>query len=292
MVAAMSHQHVRFAFDRALDVSGSELLVLVALSEWADDDGLCWPSHDSIAKRARVSRRQVIRLLQSLVNRGLIEVDERRQRSNTYRLRCDIAMSQADVTPDVTSDSPTYDTAMSHVTATPDVTSSAPHVTSSAPHVTSSAPDVTQLCHPNNHREPPDRTTTKNHQVGERSETHQLVDAWAERRGFPPTNWGKASKQAKQLVEAKCSVAELMEVYDWLEADPFWSDKGFDLGTAVSQLDRFRQSKRTPKAKDRSKASITERNMQNGEKARLLLRQMQGEPSENGVYETKGVVVR
>ena len=94
----MSHQHVRFALDRALDVSGSELLVLVALAEWADDEGLCWPSHDSIAKRARVSRRQVIRLVQSLVNRGLVEVDERRQRSNTYRLICDIAMSQEGVT--------------------------------------------------------------------------------------------------------------------------------------------------------------------------------------------------
>lgn len=92
--------------------------------------------------------------------------------------------------------------------------------------------------------EPPDRTTTKNHQLATRSETHQLVDAWAERRGFAPTNWGKASKLAKQLCAAGVTVAELMEVYDYLEADPFWSDKGFDLGTAVSQLERFRQSRR------------------------------------------------
>lgn len=247
MVAAMTHQHVRFAFDNALDVSGSELLVLVALCEWANEDGLCWPSHDSIAKRARVSRRQVIRLVQSLVGRGLVEVDERRQRSNTYRIRCDVAMSHGDVTPDGTSDKPRSDTAMAHVTSDPDVTFGARDVTSSASHVTSSAPDVTQLCHPNNHIEPPERTTTKNHQVGARSETHQLVDAWAERRGFAPTNWGKASKLAKQLVDAGVTVGELMELYDWLEADSFWSEKGFDLGTAVSQLERFRQSKRTPR---------------------------------------------
>jgi predicted transcriptional regulator len=269
----LSVEHVRFVLDNTLNVSGSELLVLVALAEWADNDGFCWPSHDSIARRARVSRRQAIRLVQSLVDKGLVKQVGRRQRSNEYVVTCDIAVAQQ---------------------------SEMSHVTSSASHVTSGVSDVTQLCPPSCDTamspeplvEPPIRTTTKNHQLATRSETHQLVDAWAERRGFPPSNWGKASKLAKQLGDAGVTVLELMEIYDWLEADPYWSDKGFDLGTAVSQLDKFRQSKRTPRVVDRSKLTVTERNMQNSKGALRLLQQMRSDPVDDGVIEVKGAVLR
>lgn len=271
----MAYQHVRFAFDHALDVSGSELLVLVALAEWANDEDECWPSHDSIAKRARVSRRQVIRLLQSLVNRGLIEVDQRRQYSNKYRLRCDIAAAQ----PGCDISDARCDIAMSDVTSDSDVTFGAPDVTSRVSDVTSSAGRCDIAVAPEPLVEPPIRTTTKNHQSGAtkpkampaNGPVQELVKAWYERIGEEPVNWGKAMGHGKSLVAARVTVGELLEEYDWLAGNPWnkprWS---FDLGTAVALLEQFRQSKRMPavsngrvnsgrmSAFDETQAAITE----------------------------------
>lgn len=145
----MSVEHVRFALDQATNVSGSELLVLVALAEWADPNGKCWPSHDSIAARARVSRRQAIRLVQSLTEKGWIRQVARRQYSNEYYVRCDIAVAD--------------------VTLNSDVTSSVSDVTFPASDVTSSATRCDIAMSPEPPIEPPIRTTSKNHQSGERA---------------------------------------------------------------------------------------------------------------------------
>lgn len=77
------------------------------------------------------------------------------------------------------------------------------------------------------------------------NEAHRLVRALSERTGVPVTSWPKSTKQANQLLAAKCDQSELMAMVDWFEADPFFAEKGFDLGMAVNQLERFRQSKRT-----------------------------------------------
>ena len=119
--------------------------------------------------------------------------------------------------------------------------------------------------------------------MGTRNEIHKLVDAWTERRGFPPANWSKASKIAKDLQKAGVTPGELLEIYDWLEADPFWSDdKGFDLGTALSQVDKFRQSKRRPRV---AKKTYLEKTME-------VMAEVFGESADvdADVYETTGVV--
>jgi DNA-binding IscR family transcriptional regulator len=41
-----------------------ELLVLLALADWADDQGRCWPSVPAIAQKARLKERQVYNILQ------------------------------------------------------------------------------------------------------------------------------------------------------------------------------------------------------------------------------------
>lgn len=50
--------------------SGSALLALLALADRADDDGYCWPAIAEIARRARVSERQVKRILEQLEASG------------------------------------------------------------------------------------------------------------------------------------------------------------------------------------------------------------------------------
>ncbi len=42
---------------------GAGLLAMLALADWSNDDGFCWYSQSEVAKRARVSRRQVNNIL-------------------------------------------------------------------------------------------------------------------------------------------------------------------------------------------------------------------------------------
>lgn len=53
---------------------GGELLVLLALADFADDDGYCWPSIARLAGKSRLSERQVKRVLRTLAERDEIEM--------------------------------------------------------------------------------------------------------------------------------------------------------------------------------------------------------------------------
>lgn len=71
------------------DVSGSELLVLLALADYANDEGVCWPSLPRLAQRARLSVRQTQRVIQKLADGGQIEVlskGDGRGHSTLYRV--------------------------------------------------------------------------------------------------------------------------------------------------------------------------------------------------------------
>jgi DnaD/phage-associated family protein len=75
---------------------GSKLLVLLALADHANDDGVCWPSIPRLAKRARISERQVKRIVQDLADSGDLEIVSRgdgRGHSTIYKLKGDTIMS-------------------------------------------------------------------------------------------------------------------------------------------------------------------------------------------------------
>ena len=66
-------------------------LVLMALADAADDQGICWPSVSTLAKNCTVSTRTVQRSLRVLMSSGLLIAEPRRRRdgsstSNRYRL--------------------------------------------------------------------------------------------------------------------------------------------------------------------------------------------------------------
>ena len=54
--------------------TGSDLLVLLALADAADDDGECWPSVRTIAKKARLDHRTTQRRIRSLQKLGEVEI--------------------------------------------------------------------------------------------------------------------------------------------------------------------------------------------------------------------------
>jgi DNA-binding MarR family transcriptional regulator len=66
-------------------------LVLMALADAADKQGVCWPSISTLAKKCSVSTRTVQRSLRALVDQGLLIAEARRRgdgssTSNRYRL--------------------------------------------------------------------------------------------------------------------------------------------------------------------------------------------------------------
>ena len=71
-----------------LDMDGRRKLVLVALADHADEDGLCWPSQALLAHRASISIRKLRVHLRGLENEGLLQtfVNKGPKEVNYYRL--------------------------------------------------------------------------------------------------------------------------------------------------------------------------------------------------------------
>ena len=73
-------------------LSPTPKLILMALADAANDDGICWPSVSTVATKCCVSVRTVRRVMQKLVDRGLLHSEQRYRKdgscsSNRYQLR-------------------------------------------------------------------------------------------------------------------------------------------------------------------------------------------------------------
>jgi hypothetical protein len=66
----------------------SELLFLLALADWANDDGYCWPTISALATKARLSERAVQQILGRLTTTGRIRRIQGggRGRANRYQV--------------------------------------------------------------------------------------------------------------------------------------------------------------------------------------------------------------
>ena len=70
--------------------SGSALLLMLAIADFARDDGIAWPSLGSLARKTRMSERQIRRLVSECESSGELDVDRSRgHRTHRYRLRVD-----------------------------------------------------------------------------------------------------------------------------------------------------------------------------------------------------------
>ena len=70
-------------------VEGTALLMLLAIADHANDDGVCWPSIGTLASKARVGERQAQRLVAALEESGAIEIERGvgRRHTSIYRIK-------------------------------------------------------------------------------------------------------------------------------------------------------------------------------------------------------------
>jgi DNA-binding transcriptional regulator YhcF (GntR family) len=75
-------------WEKAATDDPSTLLVLLALADWANDEGICWPAIDSIAEKCRISSRTAQRIIKELEELGALKVSRKagRNHTNTYCL--------------------------------------------------------------------------------------------------------------------------------------------------------------------------------------------------------------
>lgn len=79
-------------------------MVLIKLADQANDDGLCWPSYQTIAEACQISRRTVIRHIKSLEEDGYLNITKtydkanKKNFSNRYQLTIDRGVKMSLVT--------------------------------------------------------------------------------------------------------------------------------------------------------------------------------------------------
>jgi hypothetical protein len=79
----MSIKIMTAVWDRE-DLSSTQKLVLLALADWANDDGLCWPSINRLAIKASLTSRAVQKTIRSLEDAGFIRREEVLGKGNRY----------------------------------------------------------------------------------------------------------------------------------------------------------------------------------------------------------------
>ncbi|WP_084401213.1 MULTISPECIES: helix-turn-helix domain-containing protein [Lentzea] len=97
----MSIKVVTLAWEYA-PVAGNELLLLLAIADQANDLGTdAWPSIDTLARKTRLNKRTVQRLLQRLSSAGLVAIEPGGgRRSNRYTIDLELLVSPSSRTAD------------------------------------------------------------------------------------------------------------------------------------------------------------------------------------------------
>lgn len=86
----MSFQAMTWAVEQKVGSQSAKFLLLI-LANYADNAGMCWPSQERLAADTEMTDRGIRKCLALLVEKGLVQVDERRgtsgvRKTNVYRL--------------------------------------------------------------------------------------------------------------------------------------------------------------------------------------------------------------
>ena len=90
----MSIKVMDMVWQNATDLQGNDLLVMLALADWANEQGACWPSVPKLAEKARVAERTVRYIIRRLEERGYIQIEEQRGRNHTNQYLLNLQVLQ------------------------------------------------------------------------------------------------------------------------------------------------------------------------------------------------------
>lgn len=79
----------------------NDLLVLLAIADFADDEGYCWPSVKTLAAKARMTERGVQKIIRRLETQGYVSVETGtgRKNCNEYQINLDLLQKGEQETP-------------------------------------------------------------------------------------------------------------------------------------------------------------------------------------------------
>jgi hypothetical protein len=69
----MSVKALSIVFEK-FPYGGTDYLTIIALADWSDDDGRCFPSVASVGRKIRLSERQARRSMSNLISGGFVKV--------------------------------------------------------------------------------------------------------------------------------------------------------------------------------------------------------------------------
>lgn len=78
---------------------GGDLLVLLAIADFADDSGIAYPSVATLGQKARLTDRNVQRAIRRLISVGELVIEERQGPRGTHLYRvtdCQVSFCQGD----------------------------------------------------------------------------------------------------------------------------------------------------------------------------------------------------
>lgn len=152
---------------------GSEMLALLALADWSDDEGRCWPSMAAIAAKTRLSRSQAQRVVHSLIADGYLYVlgnadGGKPGSTRQYQINLGALTGRTDAAP--------MDAPINTKTGSADATPTGRIYATGSAHATgrTDAAEGPHGCDPNHHR------TINNHQYARASPRYPSRD-WQEK---------------------------------------------------------------------------------------------------------------
>lgn len=286
----MSVRLIADVLEKVHDVTSGQKLLLICLANYANDKGECWPSISSLAAQADVTPRHVSGMIHDLAKLGYVTVREQSGKSNSYTLRIGQPTNPSSGVPTKQSSPLSPDSPLNPSSGDPRTPVHPPtnHSSGVPTNHSSSKPSYRTVIEPSSE---PSVGADAPKPLPDNGPIQKIVKAWYERAGVEPANYAKALGYAKQLHAARVTPRELSEMYDWYAADPWRVERGFDLGSCVADIEKFRQSQRLPKPASNGRASpvketTLERNIRNLHAAF----DDEPEPSYDNVYETKGFV--
>ena len=251
----MSVRLIADVLEHVHNVTSGQKLLLICLANYANDKGECWPSIASLAAQADVTPRHVSGMIHDLAKLGYVTIQEHSGKSNSYALHIAQPTNPSSGVPTKRSSPLTPASPLNPSSGDPRTPVHPPTNPSSGvpTNHSSSKPSYRTVIEPSSE---PSGGADAPKPLPDNGPIQKIVKAWYERAGVEPANYAKALGFAKQLHAARVTPRELSEMYDWYAADPWRVERGFDLGTCVADIEKFRQSKRLPKPARKEKPGL------------------------------------